>query len=81
MPPVAVKMLREGEPIPPKAKRPKEDLGFESAVCQGCGTCVAECPAHAIQLMDYTDAQMTAMVDALLSETSSFIPLEEVRLR
>jgi heterodisulfide reductase subunit A-like polyferredoxin len=54
---------------------------IESAVCQGCGTCVAECPAHAIQLLDYTDAQLTAMVDALLNETTSFIPLEEVRLK
>jgi len=26
--------------------------------CQGCGTCTGECPANAIQLMNYTDAQM-----------------------
>ncbi|MCP4428549.1 MAG: CoB--CoM heterodisulfide reductase iron-sulfur subunit A family protein, partial [Chloroflexi bacterium] len=37
----------------------------ETAVCQGCGTCVSECPARAIQLTHYTDAQMTAKVDAL----------------
>ena len=39
----------------------------EAAVCQGCGICAAECPARAIQLMHYTDAQMTAKVGALLS--------------
>ncbi len=38
----------------------------EAAVCQGCGICAAECPARAIQLMHYTDAQMTAKVGALL---------------
>jgi heterodisulfide reductase subunit A len=26
--------------------------------CQGCGTCTAECPANAIQLLHYTDEQM-----------------------
>ncbi|MFQ5859631.1 MAG: DUF169 domain-containing protein [Anaerolineae bacterium] len=33
--PVAIKMLREGEPIPDRVKRPAEDLGFQSAICQG----------------------------------------------
>ncbi|MBI5841976.1 MAG: FAD-dependent oxidoreductase [Chloroflexi bacterium] len=39
----------------------------EAAVCQGCGICAAECPARAIQLMHYTDVQMTAKVGALLN--------------
>ncbi len=39
---------------------------IEAAVCQGCGSCAAECPARAIQLMHYTDAQMIAKVQALL---------------
>ncbi len=39
----------------------------EAAVCQGCGICAAECPARAIQLMHYTDTQMTAKVEALLN--------------
>ncbi len=39
---------------------------IEAAVCQGCGLCAAECPARAIQLMNYTDAQMDAKVGALL---------------
>jgi len=39
---------------------------IEASVCQGCGSCVAECPAHAIQLLDCTAEQMEAMVEALL---------------
>ena len=31
---------------------------IDPAQCQGCGTCTGECPANAIQLMNYTDAQM-----------------------
>jgi ferredoxin len=39
---------------------------IEAAVCQGCGSCVAECPARAIQLHHYTDLQLMAKVEALL---------------
>jgi len=39
---------------------------IEASICQGCGSCAAECPARAIQLMHYTDMQMTAKVGALL---------------
>ena len=35
------------------------------ASCQGCGVCVAECPAKAIQLMHYRDDQVLAKADAL----------------
>jgi len=31
---------------------------IDPAQCQGCGTCTAECPANAIQLVNYTDAQI-----------------------
>ena len=31
---------------------------IDPALCQGCGTCTAECPANAIQLINYTDEQM-----------------------
>jgi ferredoxin len=47
-------------------------------VCQGCGLCAAECPARAIQLMHYTDAQMAAEVRALVAPEQGFIPLENV---
>jgi heterodisulfide reductase subunit A2 len=39
---------------------------IEGALCQGCGLCAAQCPANAIQLKHYTDAQVRAKVDALL---------------
>jgi heterodisulfide reductase subunit A-like polyferredoxin len=42
---------------------------IEPSVCQGCGTCVAECPARAIQLMHYTDAQIMAKISALFEES------------
>ena len=31
---------------------------IDSALCQGCGTCTGECPANAIQLQNFSDAQM-----------------------
>ena len=31
---------------------------IETALCQGCGTCTGECPANAIQLVNYSDAQI-----------------------
>jgi heterodisulfide reductase subunit A-like polyferredoxin len=39
---------------------------IEPAICQGCGICVAECPAQAIDLMYYTASQLNAQVTALL---------------
>ncbi|MEM1515134.1 MAG: CoB-CoM heterodisulfide reductase HdrA2 [Candidatus Bathyarchaeia archaeon] len=38
------------------------------AMCHGCGTCVAECPADAITQMHFTDAQILAQIDAALEE-------------
>jgi uncharacterized protein (DUF169 family) len=35
--PVAVKMIKPGEPLPKRCKRPKDDLGFETAICQAVG--------------------------------------------
>jgi heterodisulfide reductase subunit A len=40
---------------------------IEPAMCHGCGSCASECPAKAIQLMHYRDAQMLSKVDALFS--------------
>jgi len=40
----------------------------EAAICQGCGLCAAECPAKAIGLMHYRDAQVKAKVKALFEE-------------
>jgi heterodisulfide reductase subunit A-like polyferredoxin len=52
---------------------------IEASVCQGCGSCAAECPARAIQLMHYTDVQLEAKVDALANPVPVFIPVESVR--
>ena len=38
---------------------------IEPAICQGCGICASECPAKAISVMHYRDAQVMAKVDAL----------------
>jgi heterodisulfide reductase subunit A len=32
---------------------------IDPALCQGCGSCTGECPAKAIQLLSYTDEQIT----------------------
>jgi heterodisulfide reductase subunit A-like polyferredoxin len=38
---------------------------IEPAQCHGCGICVAECPAKAIQLLHYRDTQLEAEVAAI----------------
>jgi len=39
-----------------------------AAACHGCGTCAAECPFEAITMRHFTDQQIYAMIDAVLSE-------------
>jgi heterodisulfide reductase subunit A len=34
--------------------------------CKGCGGCVPLCPENAIDLLGYTDAQVTSMIDSFL---------------
>jgi heterodisulfide reductase subunit A-like polyferredoxin len=55
---------------------------IEAAVCHGCGSCAAECPAKAIQLMHYTDAQTIAKVDALFGGKpgAGFVPVDSIEL-
>ena len=38
----------------------------QGVVCMGCGSCTAECPAKAITLRHYVDAQILAAVGSLL---------------
>jgi ferredoxin len=53
---------------------------IEAAICQGCGSCVAECPARAIRLMHYTDVQMVTKVQALLQPNAGFVRTDEITL-
>jgi len=50
------------------------------AMCQGCGICAGECPAKAIQLLHYTDAQVLSKVDALFEPQPEFAPLSAVEM-
>jgi heterodisulfide reductase subunit A-like polyferredoxin len=52
---------------------------IEATICQGCGICVSECPAQALQLMHYTDRQLSAKVSALVHDPAGFIPLTEIK--
>lgn len=38
------------------------------AACAGCGTCGAECPEDAITMRHFTDEQIIAQIDSILSE-------------
>ncbi|HKJ27295.1 MAG TPA: CoB--CoM heterodisulfide reductase iron-sulfur subunit A family protein, partial [Anaerolineales bacterium] len=40
---------------------------INQALCQGCGTCVAACPAGAISGTGFSDQQVFAQIDGLLS--------------
>ncbi|MCK5172754.1 MAG: 4Fe-4S binding protein, partial [Planctomycetes bacterium] len=41
---------------------------IETAMCHGCGICASECPAKAIHLMHYKDAQVIAKTAALFDK-------------
>jgi heterodisulfide reductase subunit A len=38
-----------------------------TASCKGCGACGAACPQHAITMQHFTNAQIEAQIDALVS--------------
>lgn len=50
----------------------KAVAGVNRAVCKGCGGCAPLCPKDAINLKGYTDAQIKAMIDGLIKETSNY---------
>ncbi|MGZ8867762.1 MAG: hydrogenase iron-sulfur subunit [Thermoanaerobaculia bacterium] len=53
--------IEEGDP---RTKRPPV---FVEASCAGCGTCAAECPRDAISMRHFSDAQITAQIDGILT--------------
>jgi heterodisulfide reductase subunit A-like polyferredoxin len=44
----------------------KGEAEIDPAKCKGCGGCVAECPARAIELMHFRDPQLWAKCEALI---------------
>jgi len=45
-----------------------EPARVTTAMCHGCGTCVAECPSDAITQMHFTDAQIMSQIYSALQE-------------
>jgi heterodisulfide reductase subunit A-like polyferredoxin len=50
---------------------------IEPAICHGCGSCASECPARAIQLMHYQDAQTFIKLDALFGQDKKIVSPSE----
>ena len=46
----------------------REVATISAAMCKGCGACAPVCPEDAIDLLGSTDAQIRAMIDALVPE-------------
>ena len=46
----------------------EENPAVIKALCKGCGLCAADCPSECIDIVHYTDDQVTAQVDAALEE-------------
>jgi heterodisulfide reductase subunit A len=43
------------------------------ALCKGCGTCAAACPAGAITARHFTDAQILAQIAGLFRATEGVV--------
>ena len=44
---------------------------IEGAKCMGCGICVSECPAHAIQLRNFLTDQFKVMIEEVFDVKNS----------
>jgi heterodisulfide reductase subunit A len=49
-------------------KKQKQFPSIIEAACAGCGTCAAECPTDTIAMRHFSDAQILAQGEAILSE-------------
>jgi heterodisulfide reductase subunit A len=47
----------------------KGEAEIDPAKCKGCGSCAAECPAKAIELMHFKENQLEAKCEALVYGT------------
>jgi len=61
---ICVEKCPYGAPKAPEGKPAQ----IVTAMCHGCGTCVAECPSDAITQMHFTDAQIFAQIRAALED-------------
>jgi heterodisulfide reductase subunit A-like polyferredoxin len=44
---------------------------IDAALCQGCGSCAAECPGKAIQLQHFKDEQIIVKSSALFKDIAA----------
>ena len=49
----------------------KGEAEIDLAKCKGCGSCAAECPARAIELMHFRDPQLWAKCQALMMDVAA----------
>jgi heterodisulfide reductase subunit A-like polyferredoxin len=49
----------------------KGEAEIDLAKCKGCGSCAAECPARAIELMHFRDPQLWAKCEALVMDINA----------
>jgi heterodisulfide reductase subunit A len=55
-----------------------EEEGFSqviTALCQGCGTCVAACPSGVITGAHFTNQQLLSQIDGLLWDVRELQPV------
>lgn len=58
----------------------KGEAEIDPAMCKGCGSCAAECPARAIELMHYRDRQLWAKSQALLFSSEFCVQSSEIEI-
>ena len=72
--------------MPSRSTSDKNVTEINSAkLCQGCGTCVAACPANAISGTGFSNEQILSQIDGLLANsgiqcTPAFEPDEPVEV-